>query len=94
MRPIIAANRFELMDEEAARKALAGRNERDPLVCAVLSFLHQAKADAAVESNDPKNPEWLANRCAGGLHWLMQFEAELKEALSAVPENAGEGERK
>jgi hypothetical protein len=48
-----------------------------------LTFLHEAKADAALESNDRNNPEWLAQRCAGGLHWLLQFEAELKEALSA-----------
>lgn len=82
-RQIIAVNRFELMDEEEAKRKLAGRHERDPFACAVLSLLHEAKADAAAESNDPKNPEWLAQRCAGGLHWLLQFEAELKEAMSA-----------
>jgi hypothetical protein len=82
-RTVIAAAKFELMDEQLARKVLAGRNERDPLVCALLTLLHEAKADAAEESNRASNPEWLAQRCAGGLHWLLQFEAELKEALSA-----------
>jgi hypothetical protein len=81
---LIAVSKFELMEEEKSRAALAGHNERDPLVCAVLSLLHAAKADAAAESNDPKNPEWLANRFTGALHGLLQFEAELKEALSAV----------
>ncbi len=85
-RSVIAVAKFELMEEEEARKILAGRNERDPLVCALLTLLHEAKADAALESNLATNPEWLAQRCAGGLHWLLQFEADLKEALSAAAE--------
>lgn len=85
-RMVIAASRFELMAEEKARQILAGRNDRDPLVCAVLSLLHSSKADAAGESGDAKNPEWLANRFTGALHGLMQFEADLKEALSAPAE--------
>lgn len=83
---LMAVAKFELMEEEQARKVLAGRNERDPLVCALLTLLHEAKADAAMESNLADNPEWLAQRCAGGLHWLLQFEADLKEALSAAAE--------
>lgn len=85
-RPVIAVAKFELMDKEIAKQVLAGRNERDPLVCALLTLLHETKADAAEESNRASNPEWLAQRCAGGLHWLLQFEAELKEALSAQAE--------
>jgi hypothetical protein len=74
----LAAPRFEVKSSDEIEQILGGCNERDPVLCAVLSLLHQAQAEAAEDSNDPRLPEHIARKADGGLQYLLEFEADVK----------------
>ncbi len=92
-RTLLAAPEFEALDADRVAEVLAACSPRNPVLCAVLSLLHQAQAEAAEESNDPRHPEWIAKKFDGGLQHLLQFEAEVKDAVAASPPEKEAGEK-